>query len=58
MNQTVEISLLSMMVPAIASAVILVLERRSKDSTGEVLEPSKVTVVVQPEIKIIRSRER
>ena len=47
MNQTLEISLLSMMIPAIAIAVILVLERRGKDST-----PSEVTVVVQP-IRVI-----
>jgi len=58
MNQTLEISLLSMIFPAIAVAVILVIERRSKDSTGEVLEPSKPRVAVQPEIRIVRGRKR
>ena len=49
MNQTLEISLLSMIGPAIAISVILVVERRRNGSTDEVLEPCKVTADVRPE---------
>jgi hypothetical protein len=58
MNQTLEISLLSMIGPAIAIAVILVLERNRKDFRDEVLEPCKVMVVVLPESRITPSRKR
>ena len=58
MNHTLEVSLLSTIFPAIAIAIIFVLEGRGRDSTAEVLEPSKLTVAVQPKIKVLQSRKQ
>jgi hypothetical protein len=57
MNETVRIYLLSMVVPAIALAGFIFLERRRKDSPDEVLEPAKATVG-RPKFKVITGRKR
>jgi hypothetical protein len=57
MNQTLEFSLLSMIFPATAVAIIVVLERRRRDSMDKALKPSRVELVVRPELRVFPSRK-
>jgi hypothetical protein len=56
-NQTLEISLLALIIPAAALMVCLYIERRNNVSTGGMLEPSEGPGV-RPKFKLIPSREQ
>jgi hypothetical protein len=57
MNQTLEIALLAMIVPAVALMVCLCIERRNNLSTDGIVEPTE-GAGARPEFKLVPSREQ
>jgi len=58
MNQTLEITLLGLIVPALALAVILFLERVRKVAPEAALQPVEGLLVTPAKIKILPKRKR
>jgi len=58
MNLALESFLLSMLVPAVALAVFILLERHARPSTDDNVRERENETVVRPQIRIIPSRKR